>query len=1050
MRKVIFTLLVFLMGSWISANARWELVNEDGSYDYPSATNYKQLVPGKYVILRTGSAQDQTIWNFTYLMGENMSFVDDDLMLFRSENVVYFLEDAGVNEMTGCQMVYFKNVGTGKYIGASGAGSNPYLAGATPTFVDGTEDAYRILLIPADGDAPEISCAADYKSGTVEESGYTDPDGTPLVHAWGYDEENNCTGTMLAIDPSSEAGGLCILNNFGTTGTTLQCVAQTWGAWKPWLIYEVKTISDPVYDLQWGVEEYSEMTAEGYALPDGYVSYDPEAVDAYNSALMAAREAQLNENLTAEEATALLNRLKETKEAALATAQGGLTSGYYYLVSASSVLGDTKVAMTVNSDNSALAYTKFNADDVKQIFEIGPRNGQGAQDPNDWYNINYLKNVATGKYVGTTANLTEDAVTFAMYALGSNNGAWRGEGVNQWDFIESSGWSGGIGLQNLENIDEIGSETDEIERTVACPADGSWNHTIGGNCAFYLVAIDPSIDVDKLIEDAKKAQLVENFNKALAEAKELYNAGIESATTEDQKAIYADLLAAITAAEAVETPTQTELDAINVALLDFKNSTGVAAKVFEAIDEANEFIAGAQIAESYDDYGKYTEEAISTLFGVIENIDVEALGEMSNSALENLITEVKNALATAKASMIVPFTTDKWYVMENVSSPNSEVWPAGGTYDTKGAFLYANGGTAGSTISWGMPENARLYGDPRTYWRFVPTDGGYAIQNASGLYVDNSCQASGLGATWTLSEEPSAFDFNISTFDDDDNQYFTFQTRVAGADWQGTMQLGMLHADASGSVVGWDHGNSRIGSAWQFKAVEDFDELLPAALEQEYVNNTYNVVTMPYAYSMLPSGVTMYSIIGRNVGDDKSTTKLFMKEVSEDELVEMPAGTPLIMLIGDPALPYNSEDKVVVNMSLSIDNIDGFVTLSEGKNGLTGTMFSPVAVSAGNDNFVGGAINSAAVTVPAYSGYIVPANVPVMEDGFEDNGVYDAVIVTEGLVDKITNVISAEDVLVNVYSYDGLIVRKNVKASEATRNLPSGIYIVGKKKVLVK
>lgn len=1050
MKKVIFTLLVFLMGSWISANARWELVNEDGSYDYPTAANYKHLVPGKYVILRTGAAQDQTIWDFTYLMGENMSFVDDDLMLFRSENVVYLLEDAGINEMTGCQMVYFKNVGTGKYIGAAGVGSDPYQAGATPTFVDGTEDAYRILLIPADGNAPEISCAADYTSGSVEGSGYTDPDGTPLVHAWGYDEENNCTGTMLAIDPSSEAGGLCILNNFGTTGSSLQCVAQTWGAWKPWLIYEVVTISDPVYDLQWGVEEYSEMTAEGYALPDGYVSYDAEAVEAYNAALAEAREAQLKEDLTSEEATALLNRLKETKEAALATASGALASGYYYLVSAYSGFSSTKVALTVNSDNTALAYTKFNTEDVKQIFEIGPRNGQGAQSPVDWYNINYLKNVATGKYIGTTANLTDNAITFCMYALGSSNGSYTGSGVNQWDFIESSGWSGGIGLQNLENVDDIGSETDDIERTVTCPADGSWSHVIGGNCAFYLVAIDPSIDVDKLIEDAQKAQIVDKFNKTLAEAKELYNAGIESATTDDQKATYAELLTAITTAEAVETPTQTELDAINAALTDFKNSTSVAAKVVEAIDEANEFIASAQIAESYDDYGKYTEEAIRNLFGVVDNIDVDALNGMSNSELENLITEVNNALAEAKASMIVPFTTDAWYVMENVSSPNSSVWPAGGTYDTKGAFLYATGGTAGSSIAWALPENTRLYGDPRTYWRFVPTDGGYAIQNASGLYVDNSCQASGLGSTWTLSEEPSAFDFNISTFDDDDNMYFTFQTRVAGADWQGTLKYGMLHADASGSVVGWDHGNSRIGSAWQFKAVEDFDELLPAAFEKEYVNNTYNVVTMPYAYNMIPSGVTMYTIIGRNVGDDNSTTKLFMKEISEAELVEMPAGTPLIMLIGDPSLPYDSEDKSVVNMSLSNDNISGFVALSEGQNGLVGTMFSSVSVSAGNDNFVGGAINSAAVTVPAYSGYIVPSNVPVMEDGFEDNGAYDAMIVTEGLVDKITNVVSAEDVLVNVYSYDGLIVRKNVKASEATRNLPSGIYIVGKKRVLVK
>ena len=39
---------------------------------------------------------------------------------------------------------------------------------------------------------------------------------------------------------------------------------------------------------------------------------------------------------------------------------------------------------------------------------------------------------------------------------------------------------------------------------------------------------------------------------------------------------------------------------------------------------------------------------------------------------------------------------------------------------------------------------------------------------------------------------------------------------------------------------------------------------------------------------------------------------------------------------------------------------------------------------------------------------------------------------------------------VNVYNAQGQLLRKNVKASEATRNLPSGIYIVGNRKVVVK
>lgn len=40
--------------------------------------------------------------------------------------------------------------------------------------------------------------------------------------------------------------------------------------------------------------------------------------------------------------------------------------------------------------------------------------------------------------------------------------------------------------------------------------------------------------------------------------------------------------------------------------------------------------------------------------------------------------------------------------------------------------------------------------------------------------------------------------------------------------------------------------------------------------------------------------------------------------------------------------------------------------------------------------------------------------------------------------------------IVNVYNAQGQLIRSNVKAGEATRNLPSGIYIVGNKKVVVK
>lgn len=1055
-RRAIFALLVCLMGGWMPAQARWELVGEDETYEYPAATNYKNLAPGKYVILRTGAAQDQGIYDFTYLMGNNMSFENDDLMEYRNDSYVFLLEDAGTNELTGRQMVRLKNVGTGKYLGAVGAGADPWAASAVPTFVDGTTDAYRILLLPADGQGaitPGDSTAfATYTSGSVEGSGYTDPDGTPLVRGWGYDEQGNCTGTVLAIDPTTTSDRMCILNNFGTTGSAKQIITQNWSAWMPWLIYEVNYIDDPLYTLQWGVQQYSEMTAEGYSLGDGYITYNVDSVAAYNAVLTYAKDVAFDQSLTSEQALAILDSLAKARAAVEATRQGGFAAGFYYLVSADKDLGDTRAALTVSADKTALAYTKFSAADGNQIFEIGGRNGEGSQSPCDYYNILYLKHVASGQYVGTTANLVPDAVTFCMYALGSNSGAYRGEGAGQWDFIESSGWSGGIGLNNLTDLDRLGTDEDTIARTVTCPQGDSWSHIISGDCAFYLVPVDPNIDIDSLIAASAKTQIAIAFNKSLAEARTLYAAVDTAATTDDLKAAFAALHEAIATAEAVTEPAQPDVDAIDAAIAQFRTSTGKAAQVVEAITAAQTFLDGAGVATDDQDFGKYSEEALTRLRDFIDAIDLSILSTKSNDELQSLLSRINEELAAAKESMVMPFSEGKWYVLENVSSPDAAKWPAGGTYETKGAYIYADGATSGSSVKWAMPEANFLKGDPRTYWRFVKVEGGYAIQNgASGLYIDNSAQAAGLGATWALGAEPTPFAFVVSTFDDDDNTYFTFQTPVGGADWEGTIRYGLLHADASGNLVGWDHYNARIGSAWQFNDVSEDEELLLSSLTRQYVNNTYNIVTMPGTYSTFPEGAEVFSILGRSADDAGNTARLFLKQMSEDELTALPAGTPVVMRFGDPSQDYDATNTVVVNMNLNNPETIEPVTVQEGRGGLVGNLFSALSLAAGYDNFIGGKINSAAATLPVYSGYINPAAVPVLLGNYEETGDYDAVIQTDGLTDKISSVRAAAHAEpVNVYTAEGMLVKKNAKASEATKNLPRGIYIVGNKKLLVK
>ncbi|MDD7251494.1 MAG: hypothetical protein PUH21_05745, partial [Prevotellaceae bacterium] len=60
-------------------------------------------------------------------------------------------------------------------------------------------------------------------------------------------------------------------------------------------------------------------------------------------------------------------------------------------------------------------------------------------------------------------------------------------------------------------------------------------------------------------------------------------------------------------------------------------------------------------------------------------------------------------------------------------------------------------------------------------------------------------------------------------------------------------------------------------------------------------------------------------------------------------------------------------------------------------------------------------------------------------------------ITGEGIVNKIKALVSDKlGKKVDVYSVDGKLLKRGVKASQATQGLSKGIYIIGKEKVSVK
>ena len=87
----------------------------------------------------------------------------------------------------------------------------------------------------------------------------------------------------------------------------------------------------------------------------------------------------------------------------------------------------------------------------------------------------------------------------------------------------------------------------------------------------------------------------------------------------------------------------------------------------------------------------------------------------------------------------------------------------------------------------------------------------------------------------------------------------------------------------------------------------------------------------------------------------------------------------------------------------------------------------------------------AQTTIEGRFGYIDPK---LVVDNAEATA--DLIITTNEKVGiKATTVVNTKDI-VNVYTIDGKLLKRNVKAGEALKNLKKGIYIIGKKKIAVK
>ena len=395
---------------------------------------------------------------------------------------------------------------------------------------------------------------------------------------------------------------------------------------------------------------------------------------------------------------------------------------------------------------------------------------------------------------------------------------------------------------------------------------------------------------------------------------------------------------------------------------------------------------------------------------------------------------------------IVSVEPGKWYYVlsataEDDSAPENYY---GARPQVKDAALYVLGTgkgenegdyNPGNQLRWGMDDikNKEREGDIDAIWRFIPVPDSlnlgkhaYYIQNMrTGWYFGNANTGDN---DYYFSGSVTPFPFLVEFIG---KEQFHIQALA------GTRAGALISFGDNARQVRGDLFDSDFDTRASF-TFEEFDAEENPEIVMQFDNNTAKIVTLPFAVTELGRNDNVHAF---QIHSQPSDTELGLVEV-----FEIPAGQPFILVTGDTTLYEADQPKVALNFDTPAD----LTIVGDTVNGLVPAFPSKKLSAAGFGYFSGNALKvtdgEKSVTVTAHSGYIMP-NLIVAQEGEPD-----VVISTfeGGILNSIKKAVSKLNTTVNVYTVDGALVKRNVKASDAKKGLKKGLYIIGKEKVLVK
>ena len=499
--------------------------------------------------------------------------------------------------------------------------------------------------------------------------------------------------------------------------------------------------------------------------------------------------------------------------------------------------------------------------------------------------------------------------------------------------------------------------------------------------------------------------------------------------------------------------TQAQIDALNAAIEAFKNNLPVPSRVTDAYNAAKAFLDAANtnnmIGTELAQYSQESADALQTTLAKYETFD-----KIDLVSINAAVNDINAAFNAFKGSVRLP-EAGKFYTIKSASTKvvaeadkqaqgyqgaiyNAIVYSTGNNNsnslsDANSAvrFTFANhssevttdGETSLDAMMSSLSDSISLKDDASYVWKAeTAQDGKMVLRNlATGMYLTgaNGKLYQSTEPTPILGEgvKPNVFRFNL------------------GEDAKGVTQY-MNTKGATGTVVPWKDPADE-NSYWQFNELADDDYTTECFAIKGVSEGQFYACTFPVAIT--PDGNAVpYTVLGVNEAKDK----LILAEVED----EVPAGTPVILLAD---VLTNNGEGTVGNLTVGCEDLASAKFVFEPKvgDGLCGVLCEPVEIAETCGHLANGKIVTGAYTVPCNGAYLANAAITA-EKGKA------SIDLAKGVGDTLTGIDDAKVVVlpsvVNVYGINGQLIKKSVKAANATKNLPAGVYVIGGQKVLVK